>query len=89
MLYVKLDRQLALKPKYHVKLESLLAELGCRAYRYKSQRAEKLQTAITALNDMPIGAERYRLHVSLRESADKSDFVLHAERLAPPNSLKS
>lgn len=86
LLYVKLDRQLALKAKYHVKLKSLLAELGCRAYRYKSQRAEKLQSAIAALNDMPIGAERYRLRVYLQESADKTDFVLHAERIAPSKS---
>lgn len=85
LLYVKLDRQLALKPKYHVKLEALLEELGCRSYRYKSQRAEKMQPTLEALNDMAIGAERYLLKVRLEESADKTDFVLHAWRVPPPN----
>ena len=89
LLYVKLDRQLALKAKYHIRLESLLAELGCRVYRYKSKRAEKMQATIEVLNGRPIGAERYHLRVWLQESADKSDFVLHAERVAPSKSLKS
>ncbi len=79
LLYSKLDRELASKDRYHVKLKALFDELGMAAYRYKSKRKEKIASSLERLNGKPIVGEKYTLRVMLRKSADGSDFVLEAE----------
>jgi len=80
LLYSRLDRELSTKPEYHCKLAALFHELGFTVYKYKSDRKKKAQPAVDALNGLPILGERYTLHVKLRVSANKKDFVLVATR---------
>lgn len=87
LLYSKLDRELASKDRYHIRLEALFAELGMATYRYKSKRREKVVPSLERLNGQPIVGEKYKLRVSLREAADRKDFVLEAERVAPQLNL--
>lgn len=87
LLYAKLDHELAGKDRYHIKLETLFAELGMASYRYKSQRKQRATLALKALEGRPILSERYSLRVRLRESSDSKDFVLEAERSAPQLNL--
>ena len=83
LLYSKLDRELANKDRYHIRLKALFAELGMASYRYKSKRKEKIASSLERLNGKPIVGEKYKLRVSLRASSDGTDFVLEAERSAP------
>ena len=87
LLYAKLDHELAGKDRYHIRLETLLAELGMATYRYKSKRKEKVLPSLERLKGKPIVGERYTLRVSIREAADRRDFVLEAERSAPQLDL--
>ena len=80
LLYPRLDRELATKNEYHRKLRPLMAELGTREYRYKSQRLSKMRPAAHALTGTLIQNEQYILHVTLREAADGEDYVLVAQR---------
>jgi len=87
LLYAKLDHELSGKDRYHIRLETLLAELGMATYRYKSKRREKVLPSLERLSGKPIVGEKYKLRVSLRESADRKDFILEAERSAPQMNL--
>ncbi len=88
LLYPKLDRALANKDEYNVKLTRLFAELGLRNYRYKSKRRDKIRPALDLLMGQPILGERYHLRVSLRDSADGKDYVLVAQRTAQTDLFK-
>ncbi len=87
LLYAKLDHELASKDRYHIRLETLLSELGMATYRYKSKRKEKVDPSLERLNGKPIVGEKYTLCVSLREATNGKDFILEAERSAPQMRL--
>jgi hypothetical protein len=80
LLYPLLDYELYGKPEYHCKLAALFQRLGCRSYKYKSKRREKILAAVGALDGLPILGEQYRLRIKLTEAEDGSDWVLVAWR---------
>ncbi|MEM7495979.1 MAG: hypothetical protein AAF471_07640 [Myxococcota bacterium] len=88
-LYVLLDAELATKEAYNISLAGLLAELGLRPGDYKSKRKDRIASAVDAVNGKAICGGAYRLHVCLRLSSDRSDYILVARRTqaVPSNQL--
>ncbi len=80
LLYPLLDHELARKPAFHCKLATLAERLGCRVFKYRSQRRQQFQGAVQALNGLPILSEKFRLRLALEESKDSTDWILRASR---------
>ena len=79
-LYSFLDTELISKETYNISLINLLGELGMRSYEYKSQRKEKIASAIQTLNGVEICGGTHYLDVSLRYSKELNDYILEAQR---------
>ena len=80
LLYPYLDAQLAKKDSFHIRLKALAERFGFSSHQYKSYRKRKFDPAVRILNGKLIQSENYRLRISLKESADGTDYVLTAKR---------
>ena len=80
LLYPFLDGQLATKESFHIKLTKLAERFGLSDPGKKSHRHRQFASAVRSLNSQLILNERYRLRLSLEESADGHDYVLTARR---------
>ena len=80
LLYPFLDGQLATKESFHSKLAKLAERFGLWDPGKKSHRKRQFAAVIRSLNGQLILSERYRLRLSLEESADGQDYVLLARR---------
>jgi hypothetical protein len=80
LLYTYLDGQLATKDTYHVKLEALSDWFQLGTYDRKSARKRRVEPSVKALDGSPILSGKYRMRVWLRESVDKTDYVLEAKK---------
>ena len=81
ILYSFLDTELTSKEVYNISLVNLFAELGLRAYEYRSQRREKIDCAVETLNEAVICGGTHCLELYLRPSQDQKDYILVAKRI--------
>lgn len=80
LLYPMLDYELASKDQFHISLCALAKRFGLPQWPYRSKRKEKFLPSLRFLQGKPILSERYQLDLHLSDSADGSDFILHAKR---------
>jgi hypothetical protein len=81
-LYPYLDEKLTEQETFEASLESLSERFAHPRCAYRSKRKEKFETAVRALNGLPILESKFTLRVEL--VAVPTDYVLVAERMASP-----